>query len=160
PSCTTTRLFFWSSLAKPARTSFKALASPRHSECHSPPPNGGPSHQAIRDCVLKIAAAPFGQPGALIGVFPSAPVIRANARGETSDIVAAASKTTTSCCECLRRRFSIDGGIGIISSGVTIGPILLEKRPRTGFLRRIPSRLQQFQPRMIKERCLSVMNQK
>ena len=35
----------------------KAFVSPRNSACHCPPPNGGPSHQAMRAALLKIAAA-------------------------------------------------------------------------------------------------------
>ena len=72
PSWTTIRLVFTSSLAKSARTAFRALASPRHSACHWPPPNGGPSHQAMRPGWLKIAAAPAGQPGSGIGLLPVA----------------------------------------------------------------------------------------
>ena len=71
PSWTTIRLVFTSSLAKSARTALSALASPRHSACHWPPPNGGPSHQAMRPVWLKIAAAPVGQPGSAIGVLPA-----------------------------------------------------------------------------------------
>ena len=63
PSWTTTRLVFTSILAKSARTAFSALASPRHSACHWPPPKGGPSHQAMRPGWLKIAAAPCGPAG-------------------------------------------------------------------------------------------------
>src|SRR4051794_34024917 len=73
------RLDFTSSLAKSARTAESALVSPRHSACHWPPPKGGPSHQATRPGWLKIAAAPAGQPGSLIGLLPSPPVIKAYA---------------------------------------------------------------------------------
>jgi hypothetical protein len=159
PSCTITRLFFWSSLAKLARTSFKALVSPRHSEWHWPPPNGGPSHQAIRDEVLKIAAAPFGQPGSLIGALPSPPVINAKACGETIAAIAIASKTTVACCHCLRRRPSIDGGIGMISSGFLVLSNLLEKRAMTWFLRLSASKTEYFGRRMIKKRCMPKMDQ-
>src|SRR6185503_17459140 len=48
PLCTTTRLFFTSSLANSSSTALIVLASPRHSACHWPPPNGGPSHHATR----------------------------------------------------------------------------------------------------------------
>ena len=85
PSWTTIRLIFTSILAKSARTAFSALASPRHSACHWPPPNGGPSHQAMRPVWLKIAAAPVGQPGSGTGLFPASPRINANAsRGATT----------------------------------------------------------------------------
>ena len=70
--------------SRPGRRS-SALASPRHSACHWPPPNGGPSHQAMRPVWLKIAAAPAGQPGSVTGLLPSPPVINANAsRGATT----------------------------------------------------------------------------
>src|SRR5262249_27782187 len=88
PSCRTTRFDFTSSLAKSARTALSALASPRHSACHWPPPNGGPSHQAIRAVTLKIAAAPVGQPGSRSGLFPSPPVINANTSGERTARIA------------------------------------------------------------------------
>ena len=61
------------------RIALRVFASPRHSECHCPPPNGGPSHHATRPGWLKIDAAPFGQPGSAIGLFPSPPVINAAA---------------------------------------------------------------------------------
>ncbi len=135
PSWRITRLFLTSSVAKPARISLSALASPRHSECHWPPPYGGPSHQAIRLSVLKIAAAPLGQPGSARRLLPSPPVIDASALGEDNDVIAAMSSSKVTVGENLWARFFKKFGMAGISAGRKgfAGPILANDR-RDAFL--------------------------
>ena len=51
------------------RSPIRAGRTPRYSACHCPPPKGGPSHQAMRAALLKIAAAPKKCPCNTICVY-------------------------------------------------------------------------------------------
>ena len=131
-----TRLFFWSSLAKLCQDIVQGLGVTATfgmplaaAERRSFPP-GDPGRE-----LLKIVAAPLGQPGSLIGAFPSPPVINAKASGEMSDAIAVASKPKAALCHCLRRRPSIDGDIGMISNVFLVSSNLFERRAMTWFLR-------------------------